>query len=201
MVKEKLAAIGKPLRKFASTPNLAATVWIYLFSLNLLFALLCILSVIGVQLTLRLVFGRKRAPGVWTLRKVYSNQHAPKRGKSFNTSPLHLYGAWVWLNWVFVPSLTYRCFFRLLFLPSQSSDLSFGFVGSNRLDSPENNKLWRNRVSFLLKVTVLSKYVVLQKIHFPPSFCLMSQKFRCPRTRKVNKLSNMVERDYQLFSI
>ena len=98
-----------------------------------------------------------------------------------------------------MPSLTYRCFFRLLFLPSQSSDLSFGFVGSNRLDSPENNKLWRNRVSFLLKVTVLSKYVVLQKIHFPPSFCLMSQKFRCPRTRKVNKLSNMVERDYQLF--
>lgn len=26
MVKEKLAAIGKPLRKFASTPNLAAAV-------------------------------------------------------------------------------------------------------------------------------------------------------------------------------
>ena len=26
MVKEKLAAIGKPLRKFASTPNLVATV-------------------------------------------------------------------------------------------------------------------------------------------------------------------------------
>ncbi|XP_044181974.1 LOW QUALITY PROTEIN: kinesin-like protein KIF13B [Acropora millepora] len=53
MVKEKLAAIGKPLRKFASTPNLAAA----------------------------------------------------------------------------------------------SNDLSFGFVGSNRLDSPENNKLWRNRGS------------------------------------------------------
>ena len=91
-------------------------------------------------------------------------------------------------------------FFSFTFLPSQSSDLSFGFVGSNRLDSPENNKLWRNRVSCLLKVTVLSKCVVLQKIHFPPSFCLMSQKFRCPRTRRVNKLSNMVERDYQLFS-
>ena len=30
MVKEKLAAIGKPLRKFASTPNLAAAV-IYMY--------------------------------------------------------------------------------------------------------------------------------------------------------------------------
>ena len=32
MVKEKLAAIGKPLRKFASTPNLAAAV-IYMYFL------------------------------------------------------------------------------------------------------------------------------------------------------------------------
>ena len=31
MVKEKLAAIGKPLRKFASTPNLAAAVRSNLF--------------------------------------------------------------------------------------------------------------------------------------------------------------------------
>lgn len=53
MVKEKLAAIGKPLRKFASTPNLAAA----------------------------------------------------------------------------------------------SGDLSFGYVGSSRLDSPENNKLWTSRGS------------------------------------------------------
>ena len=29
MVKEKLAAIGKPLRKFASTPNLAAAVSVF----------------------------------------------------------------------------------------------------------------------------------------------------------------------------
>lgn len=34
MVKEKLAAIGKPLRKFASTPNLAAAVRINLFILS-----------------------------------------------------------------------------------------------------------------------------------------------------------------------
>ena len=38
MVKEKLAAIGKPLRKFASTPNLAAAViYMYFFNLRLCF--------------------------------------------------------------------------------------------------------------------------------------------------------------------
>ena len=38
MVKEKLAAIGKPLRKFASTPNLAAAViYMYFFNLRLWF--------------------------------------------------------------------------------------------------------------------------------------------------------------------
>lgn len=96
-------------------------------------------------------------------------------------------------HWVIV------VFFRLLFCYPQSSDLSFGFVGSSRFDSPESNKLWRNRVSFLLKVKMILKYVVLQKIHLPPSFCLMFQKFRCPRTRIVNELSNMVESDYQRF--
>ena len=47
---------------------------------------------------------------------------------------------------LFVPSQL-MCLFYLCF---QSSDLSFGFVGGSRFDSPEGSKLWNSRVGGLI---------------------------------------------------